>query len=65
MNKQKYSNISIKKKKEGKRNKQATTKCSRKKADKQVSMQQQHCKQLVYIYRDLAKEKIFSLKCIH
>ena len=36
-----------------------------KKAYKQVNRQQQHCKQLVYIYRDFAKKKTFSFKCIH
>ena len=34
-----------------------------KKADKQVNRQQQHCKQLVYIYRDFAKAKMLSFKC--
>ena len=60
---QKYSkNISIKK---GLRTKQAITKCDEKNTDKQVNRQQQHCKQLVYIYRDLANAKTSSFKGIH
>ena len=58
MNKQKYSIISIK---EGLRSKQATTKCSIIKVDKQINIQRQHCKQLVYIYRDFAKANIEQL----
>ena len=53
MNKQKYSNnVSIKK---GRlRIKEQTTKCSiKKKTDKNI--QQQHCNQLVYIYRQRQK----------
>ena len=69
MNKQKYNNnISIKKK-WGLRSKQATPNCSIKKEWlKQINRQQQHCKQLVYIYRDFAKAKtlfqVQSLDCL-
>ena len=60
MNKQKYSNnISIK---NGLRSKKATTKCSIRKANKQVNNQQQHCKRLVYIYNDFAKAKDILLQ---
>ena len=51
--------------KKGISSKQATAKHSIKKSDKQVNTQQQHCKQLVYIYRDLAKAETFFFKCIH
>ena len=60
MNKLKYrNNVSVK----TKEIKQQTTdnKVQYKKTDKNI--QQQHCKQLVYIYRDFAKAETFSFKC--
>ena len=62
INKKYSKHISVKK---GFRSKQETTKCSIKKADKPINGQQQHCKQLVYIYIDFAKAKTFHFKCIH
>ena len=47
-----YNNISIKK---GLRSKQATTKYNIKKRIKEINRQQQYCKQLFYVYRDLVQ----------
>ena len=66
MNKQKYSNNIGIKKIRGQRNKQATTKCSIKIADRQTSSNNSartngnkiHNKQFVYIYRDFAKTTV-------
>ena len=43
--------------KKGLRSKQETATCSVNKANKLKHKHQQHCKQLVYIYRDFAKAK--------